>query len=796
MNPKLTRWSAVAALAIAAALPVVSRPALGQDAAPAGRESVASVDQLKTEAFRALRVGNFDAGNTLLARAADQSHDPELGRMHQWTSTFEAQLKRFADERHTAYDKTFADVQTMLKGGHEDAALDLANRAQLLSDDKAEFHNLPWMRSLIAGSVKRAAGYEQSDQWLNAMRVYEDLAAVEPASREWKERLKAVTRRVRLLASYAPDVYKQRLDTFLAERDAVDALLKPTTQPLASAAHPTTGPTTMPMASAATKPSPAQVLADSDAFRTDWHETLRNVEMPQLAKAIDDVATNYYRDVTYRGLLAGGLAQLDAVLNTRGLGTAFPGLRDPAKHAAFQHYLNTWRGLAAGATADTEQGLMDQFLSTDDKEGMLAADAATVGVPPQVMIAEFAEGALGTLDPFTNMIWPSGVPEFHKATQGEFSGVGISIEQRVDTGDLRVVEPLPDSPAEAAGIVSDDVIAKINGVSAKNISTDQAVRLITGPTGTTVTLTIRKPDKTTHDVTLTRRRIVVASVKGYTETGLGKWSYWIDPADHVAYVRITSFTATTSQELKDVLNGLGDQCSGVILDLRGNPGGLLPAAIGVCDTFLKNGVIVSTHPDRNTPNPPTIAHAHDDGDEFTKPLVVMVNQYSASASEIVSGALKDQHRAILVGERTFGKGSVQQLFQLPPDDDGMIKLTTSHYYLPSGRCIHREENSTTWGVDPDVTVELTPEQMLAAQTARHDMDVYHAATAAPAAGDTAKLQQMAPAVTDAQKTAGTPTAGPSTKPVLVTKPKDLLDVDPQLSAAVLVMRLELAGAHL
>ncbi len=160
-------------------------------------------------------------------------------------------------------------------------------------------------------------------------------------------------------------------------------------------------------------------------------------------------------------------------------------------------------------------------------------------------------------------------------------------------------------------------------------------------------------------------------------------------------------------------------------------------------------MIVSTHPDRDTPNPPYAANAHDDGDEFTKPLVVLVNQYSASASEIVSGALKDQHRAILVGERTFGKGSVQQLFQLPPDDESIIKLTTSHYYLPSGRCIHREENSTTWGVDPDVTVALTPEQMSAAQLARRKMDVYHAAVSAPAAGDDAKLRAMAPAVTDA-----------------------------------------------
>jgi carboxyl-terminal processing protease len=796
MNPKFTRWSAVAALAIAGVLPIVAPAARGQDhvgdvaGSPTGPTQVASLDQLKTEAFRALRVGNFQAGDQLLAKAADQSHDPQLGQMHQWTSTFESQLKRFADERHTAYDKAFADVQTMLKTGHQDAALDLASRAQLLSDDKDGFHNLPWMRSLIADSVKRAAGYQVSDQWLKAMRVYEDLAAVEPASRDWKEDLKAVTRRVRLIATYAPDNYKKMLGTYLTERDAIDALLVASTLP-------TTGPATQTLASAttmpATKPSAAEALAESDVFKVDWHDTLKGVELSQLTRAIDDVYANYYRDVTYRDLLLGGLDAIDAVVTTRGLDAAFPALADPAKRAAFKQYLDGWRTLATNATAENEQALMDQFLSADDKDGMLAANARSLGLPDAVLVSEFAEGALAKCDPFTNMIWPSSVPEFRKSTQGEFSGVGIQIELQPDTGDLKVVEPLPDSPAEEAGILSDDVIAKINGKTAKNISTDQAVRLITGPTGTTVTLSIRSPDGKTRDVPLRRRQIKVASVKGYTEVGTGKWNYWIDPTDHIAYLRITSFTQSTAKELNDVLNGLGDQVAGVILDLRGNPGGLLPAAIGVCDKFLKSGIIVSTHPDRNTPNPPFAASASDDGDEFTKPLVVLVNQYSASASEIVSGALKDQHRAILVGERTFGKGSVQQLFQLPPDDDSIIKLTTSHYYLPSGRCIHREENSTTWGVDPDVVVELTPEQMLAAQIARRKMDVYHAAT--PSAD--VKLRQTAPEVTDAQKTAGTPDNGrPATQPSLVTKPKDLLDVDPQLSASVLVLRLELAGARL
>jgi carboxyl-terminal processing protease len=165
--------------------------------------------------------------------------------------------------------------------------------------------------------------------------------------------------------------------------------------------------------------------------------------------------------------------------------------------------------------------------------------------------------------------------------------------------------------------------------------------------------------------------------------------------------------------------------------------------------------------------------------------VVLVNQYSASASEIVSGALKDQNRATVVGERTFGKGSVQMLFPLA-DRTALLKLTTSHYYLPKGKCIHREENSTDWGVDPDVTVEMTPEQMRAAIDARQELDVLRDINAAPAEGEQRKLQDVAPEVekaVEAEKDGKKPT----------TRKKDLLSTDPQLSAALLLLRIELAN---
>jgi carboxyl-terminal processing protease len=290
----------------------------------------------------------------------------------------------------------------------------------------------------------------------------------------------------------------------------------------------------------------------------------------------------------------------------------------------------------------------------------------------------------------------------------------------------------------------------------------------------------------------------VASIKGWSHRPGGGWDWFVDPAQKIAYVRLTNFTKTTSEDLDragDEMKKAGAKA--VILDLRYNPGGLLTAATEVCDKFLHDGVIVSTRADRiPPPNAPTVNTAKADDDEIEIPTIVLVNQYSASASEIVSGALKDQKRAMVVGERTFGKGSVQMLFPLS-NRLSFLKLTTSHYYLPSGRCIHREENSQEWGVDPDVTVEMTPEQMRAAIDARQELDILRDAKGAPAEGKMEKLQDVASKVEQkVQNATGdnarTADGKTSTKPAS----KDPLSTDPQLSAAVLLLRLQLAGAQL
>lgn len=705
-----------------------------------GQNAQAQAQALQTEAIKAIRAGEWTKTSELISKAAAVSNDPSLAKMSQWLVDFESQRQTFAAERRKQYDSAVDDVKKLIDAKLEGFAIDAAARAYVLADDKTVFHNEPWVQNILSQTISLADAAKETNNWYTALRFYSDLAAIEPSNSKWRGELKGVMRRIQLLATYAPDVIKDQQEAETKLREAADKILKPTTQP-------STQPTTKPVAEI------------NESFKIEWRDTVKGIENEMLRNALRDARRHYWKDVTYRELLTGGLEGMRVLATTPGLEAAFPNLKDPAARDRFVAACNELISAIAVAKSPTDDALMTSTLTQ-----LYAINRRTIALPEEVFTAEFAVGAFSGLDDFTNMIWPYDVEEFNKSTQGEFQGIGIQIDTDEDGG-LKVVSPIEDTPAYRAGIKAGDVITHINGKNAKGITITQAIKNITGPENTTVRITVRSLDNTTRDLEIKRAKIMVASIKGWIRQPGGAWDYFVDKDSKIGYIRMTNFTKTTSAELKRAVDEMENQgARAMILDLRYNPGGLLNAATEVSDHFLNDGTIVSTKSERR-PQDEQVTSAESNTDDVRIPMVVLVNQYSASASEIVSGALRDQKRALVVGERTFGKGSVQMLFQV----DGKaayLKLTTSHYYLPNGECIHKEDGAENWGVQPDVTVSMTNEQMLKANKIRSEQDILRDIEA------------------------------PTTQPLATADKKTVLDVDPQLSTAVLLLRLQLAGAKI
>ena len=299
------------------------------------------------------------------------------------------------------------------------------------------------------------------------------------------------------------------------------------------------------------------------------------------------------------------------------------------------------------------------------------------------------KGMLGTLDPHSGYLDPDFYQDLQVQTKGEFGGLGIEIT--IKDGLLVVVAPMEDSPAEKAGVRPGDIIVKIDGKFTKEFSLVDAVKRLRGPKGTAIEISLgRKGSAGLIDATIVRDIIAVRSVKArYLGDGFG-------------YVRVSQFMEHTADDLKTALNTLTKDSSlpelrGLVLDLRNNPGGLLAQAVKIGDMFLKEGVIVYTDGRVEAQKQKFFAHAR--GTEPEYPMVVLVNSGSASASEIVAGALKDHGRALILGQQTFGKGSVQTI--TPLENGGALTLTTALYYTKSGNSIQAR------GVKPDIEVDIS-----------------------------------------------------------------------------------------
>ncbi|MEZ6191508.1 MAG: S41 family peptidase [Phycisphaerales bacterium] len=319
--------------------------------------------------------------------------------------------------------------------------------------------------------------------------------------------------------------------------------------------------------------------------------------------------------------------------------------------------------------------------------------------PDQLELIEAAvAGMVNSLeDPYTVFVPAKDVEQFSDRLTGSFSGIGAEIDML--DGRPRIVTPLEDSPAWKAGILAGDVILKVDGESTQDQDQMEVIRRIKGEPGTNVVLTVRRESGEELDITVTRAHINVQTVRGARRKADQSYDFMLDHVNKIGYVRLSQFTEPTVEELRSALEQLNEQgCKGLILDLRFDPGGLLDTAVAVSDMFLPAGKRIVSTKGRSWAE--QVFDSTDDTIMPDTPLVVLANEGSASASEVVTGALSDNKRALFVGTRTFGKGSVQQVHAL---DSGLgaLKLTGAYYYLPSGRNIHRKPDAEVWGVDPD-----------------------------------------------------------------------------------------------
>jgi carboxyl-terminal processing protease len=318
-------------------------------------------------------------------------------------------------------------------------------------------------------------------------------------------------------------------------------------------------------------------------------------------------------------------------------------------------------------------------------------------------LAEAAlRGMLEELDPYSNYISPDDLSRFTVQVEQEFGGIGIQVTVDEQTRRLQVTSPLPGTPAYKAGVRAGDIIMEVEGQTTEGMGIDQAVKLLKGKPGEEVKLSVLHQGSTKVEaLSITRAIIHVSTVLGDTYKPDDSWNYLYDAEKKIGYIRLTAFSRDTTRELKVALNELKEQgMKALVLDLRFNPGGLLTAATEISDLFLDEGKIVSTK-GRNTPEKTWTAKRPETFSGF--PMAVLVNRYSASASEIVSAALQDHKRAVIVGERTWGKGSVQNVIELE-NGKSALKLTTASYHRPSGKNIHRFPNAKDedeWGVMPD-----------------------------------------------------------------------------------------------
>ncbi len=677
------------------------------------------------------RSGRFDQVLDSLRGHEPNNHDDRVAALIRDLEHHQRVKAERTAERREAYAQAIAEVQEHLNEAKLHEALRKALEADDLALDDIEVRQEPLIQTLVDQTEDAARQAERAGDWVEATGLHRalDLLFDDPSSRHHAN-LKRALKHVRVLRLYSPKVLHD-LAVARAKREGEEDQIEPYQ----------TGDST-------------------------WEERLRGVKRKMLESILEHAVKKHVDSPTYETLLLGALDSLLVLVNTHDLAETFESFKDERKIGQFRDYLVDLRMRVE--QRHKPMTFRDAF--TEVVHRVINENNKTVALPPEVITYEMGEGAMGELDDFTSVIWPYDKDTFTRSTKGNFFGVGIQISLRDKR--LIVVSPLPDTPAYRAGIQAGDIITKVDGRPTEGWTLDKAVRKITGDEGTIVTLGIeRKGQHPVVDFPIRRSRIEIESVRGWRLEGGGggDWDFWIDRENRIAYVRLSQFIPKTADGVDEAIENLEREgpLNGLILDLRFNPGGLLKSAIEVCDRFVDRGPIVSTVGANGVATSPAYrARQHHTYRRF--PLVVLVNQHSASASEIVAGAIQDYRLGTIVGVRSFGKGSVQDLFSLDRRK-AYLKLTSQYYKLPLSRIIHRSSGAKNWGIDPDVLVAMTDKQIKDAVEHRREADVIR--------------DPNMPAEDDAEPAAEAE--------ALLTN-----SLDPQLEAALLILKTRLIADHL
>ncbi|MBI1338577.1 MAG: PDZ domain-containing protein [Phycisphaera sp.] len=704
--------------------------------------------------------GEFDE---LLKRVSSEAGPDSPRYVALLTKDLERYLDHHAQQtakRRESYDKALADLDKHLAEERIDDALLDAIEAYGLADDAKAFLASDRVNQLVDQSKAAAEKAEKDGQWLDVLNLYRKLNYLFEVDARFLTHVKDAERHVRVLRLYAPKALEAML------KDRARARLANLEKDKAEQAHADKpgGDPAPDKDKAQAGDDPNQPIERKDPVDLidlgdeTWKQRLEGVEVEMLKEGLLTAGSRHVDNRGYKPLMVGMIDALGVLIDTPQIVESFPTMADAGKVLVLRGVLRTER-----TRLDAMGNAPDKTDAMDLVERLLDADKQTLQFPTSVMAYEMMDGALSELDDFTAMIWPQELEQFSRSFSGTFYGVGIQISKR--DGQLIVVSPLADTPAFRAGIKAGDVIATVDGVDTSSWSLDKAVRMITGPEGTPVTLGIdRVGEKNTLEFKLKRAEIPIESIRGWQHRNDNSWDYYVDPDFGIGYVRLSQFIPQSASDLDAALEQMRKQrpLNALVLDLRFNPGGLLTSAIEVSNRFVASGPIVSTvdMDGKRTSE----ARARPDRVQPHIPVVVLINQGSASASEIVSGALQDHHAAIIVGENSFGKGSVQDLFRID-DAKAYLKLTTQYYMLPGGRIIHRRPGSKTWGIQPDLEVKMTTQQVADSIEVRQSLDILRRD------GEELPEGKEQPKITD-----------------IIEK-----GLDPQLEAALLVLKTQIAA---